>query len=177
MQNRGGGNGGYQSSEAVLADARRRADQIRREAEREAARIRREAAAWAADARAEAEDHRDRIYADLEALADRFERELEPGPDPARGGRVGHERPPGEVIDLRAAAEARSIRVHADHGSVDEQLSRHRPAAAAVDHDDPPAAEVRDHPVIETSIETKVNDVVRLALRRTFEQVRRHASG
>lgn len=153
------------------------ADDIRRRAEREAAAIRRDAARWASETRLEAERLRDEVLAELDA-----------GAAPAASPE-----PTGEVIDLRAVAEARRGTARTDDpvDDVDDPRSQ-----AGLDDDTilPPELELSLAPrtaapypgtapgggvvpaPIETSIETKVHDVVRLAVRRTFERVASAAS-
>ncbi len=148
--------GGGRSADALLADARRRASRIRRDAEREAAAIRREAAAWAAATRRDAEQYRDQILRDLEVLAQQLEAEtdtlvahvLREAEDRVAAGSAGQFEVEGEVIDIReAVGGTRPI----------PRVTQGRTAQ-------------RRTPVIETSLETKVNDVVRLAIQHTFER-------
>lgn len=168
MNELGGRRSGYRNPEVVLAEARRRAERIRRDAERDAAAIRREAATWASRTRAEADDYRDRILEDLAS-----KRELPPANTPgSRAAVAGALAPPpppppppppvpasrwraaveqddvlvGDVIDLRAAANAR----------------RSADIAAGIARG--------DYETLEVSLETKLYDVVILALRRTFDE-------
>ena len=177
----------------MLAEARRIAADIRRRAEREANAVRREAAEWASETRRDAERYRTRVLADLEHASRRTDddlpaaatTDLEPAPvvevpveDPADEPRAG------SVIDLRSAAEARGTPMApvADEQPPEEAEAEPEPApepapAPAV----PAAAEPRPatggtyvvghRPApVETSLETKVHDVVRLAVRRTFNR-------
>ena len=190
----------YRSPDAVLAEARRIAADIRRRAEREANAVRREAAEWASETRRDAERYRARVLADLEHASRLIDDEPEPdgagataepddhGVDDVRAGDDLDERPPGSVIDLRSAAEARGTPMApVAHDEPDDE-----PDVASVDgsedeRDEPPAvaATVAAEPrpasggtyvvghrpaPVETSLETKVHDVVRLAVRRTFNR-------
>jgi hypothetical protein len=180
----------YRSPDAVLAEARRIAADIRRRAEREANAVRREAAEWASETRRDAERYRARVLADLEhasRLVDEPEADdVEPTPELDQGG-LDHagidddldERPAGSVIDLRSAAEARGTPMApvADDEPDDESgdASDEVPAAAPVAAEPRPASGgtyvVGHRPApVETSLETKVHDVVRLAVRRTFNR-------
>ena len=146
----------YQSPDAVLAEARRIAADIRRRAEREANAVRREAAEWASATRREAERHREQILSELEyamaSVPDEPSAEPEPGPEPevpAPFAEDHGETSSAPVIDLRSAAEARGTPMPAVGRTY---VLGHRP------------------PPVETSIETKVHDVVRATVRRTFDR-------
>ena len=162
----------YQSPDAVLAEARRIAADIRRRAEREASAVRRDAAEWASSTRREAERHRERVLAELEHAMETAEPPPAPEPHepevaagstadvddevPGEGLHAGDdaqdfddEGPSAPVIDLRSAAEAR--------GTPMPMTGR----TYVVGHAPPP---------VETSIETKVHDVVRSTVRRTFNR-------
>ena len=165
-----GGRSPYQSPDAVLAEARRIAADIRRRAEREANAVRRDAAEWASATRREAERHRERVLAELEhavetagsppPAAEPPEREAAPevaeaepdlaAPEPELEAELEpDDGPSAPVIDLRSAAEAR--------GTPMPMTGR----TYVVGHTPPP---------VETSIETKVHDVVRSTVRRTFNR-------
>ena len=136
---------------------------IRRRAEREASAVRREAAEWASETRREAERYRARVLADLEHASVLPEPEPAPEPEPVEPEPVVPEpvvptvepEPSGSLIDLRVAAEARGVPM---------APLEPRPAAGGtyvVGHRPAP---------VETSLESKVHDVVRLAVRRTFHR-------
>jgi hypothetical protein len=169
----------YRSPDAVLAEAQRIAADIRRRAEREANAIRREAAEWASSTRHEADRYRERVLAELEharAVAQPVEPELV-GPEPVAAEAAAADPAPAEraevpVIDLRTPTEIRPVRLVIvppadDDDEVDDDEvveAHHRPAVGGtyvVGHRLPPPG---------TSIETKVHDVVRLAVRRTFHR-------
>ena len=148
----------YQSPDAVLAEARRIAADIRRRAEREANAVRREAAEWASATRREAERHREQILSELEyamaGVPDEPAAEPEPSVEPESAPDPVAEdhrdaAPSAPVIDLRSAAEARGTPMPAVGRTY---VLGHRP------------------PPVETSIETKVHDVVRATVRRTFDR-------
>lgn len=153
------------------------ADRIRREAERDAASIRREAAAWAKSTRAEAEEIKEAVLAQLSA-----QRTLPPAPSAHRSpgaapaGDPGREAvpyadipppppPPPPPPDARPAPAAAGERVPAsaeDGVLVGEVIDLRAEAAARRGHG---VGEV-----IEINLESKLYDVVVLALRRTFEE-------
>ena len=147
---------------------------IRRRAEREASAVRREAAEWASETRREAERHRARVLADLEHAAQAVtpepdrpepapepEAQVEPRPEPEPEPEIEYQVEPqieaaplASLIDLRAAAEARGAPMG----------SEARPAMGGT-------YVVGQRPApVETSLESKVHDVVRLAVRRTFNR-------
>ncbi len=148
------------------------AEDIRRRAERDANELRRDAAEWASATRREAEHHRDRILAELDELR-------RPG-YPAAGDRPEDDGPDtdGDVIDLRRAVGARR---GASPPVEDPDIED--PDIDDLDHDeldvgayDPQRAMGgtyvvgRPRPPVETSIDTKLNDVVRQVVRRTFNR-------
>ena len=145
----------------MLAEARRLADRIRRDAEREAATIRREAASWASQTRAEAEERRDAV---LEQLSG--QRSL-PGAAPVHRERprptaVSYDDipppPPPPPPPSRTARPASQ-----DDGVLTGEVIDLRAEAAARRGD--VVGEV-----IEVNLESKLYDVVVLALQRTFEE-------
>jgi hypothetical protein len=181
----------YRSPDAVLAEARRIAADIRRRAEREANAVRREAAEWASETRRDAERYRARVLADLEHASRVADDDVEPAEaasthevDSVEGIDEVEDRPAGSVIDLRSAAEARGtpmapVTPDEAHGGPQPsaEVSPDGPAApAATAAAEPRPASggtyVVGHrpPPVETSLETKVHDVVRLAVRRTFNR-------
>lgn len=92
------------SADALLAEARRFAADIRRRAERDASDIRRDAAEWAATTRREAEEYRDRLLAAIERQPDDAESDglgLDDDVPDERLGEVDDAAP--VVIDLRPA--------------------------------------------------------------------------
>ena len=169
----------YGGSDAVLAEAHRIAADIRRRAERDAIAVRREAAEWASATRREAVRYRERVLAELDhARAVAEETPAEPTTEAAEAD----EPAPSPVIDLRTAADARPMRLVETH-----QTDEPDPATGDDDEADTAvqeeAAEVERRPAVggtyivgrslpppATSIETKVHDVVRLAVRRTFHR-------
>lgn len=158
----GGRRSGYQSPEVVLAEARRLADRIRRDAERDAATIRREAASWASQTRAEAEDLRDAVLEQLSA-----QRSLPPAapvhgeqrrPTPLAYADIPPPPPPPPPAPSRTVRSA-----PVDDGVLTGEVIDLRAEAAAR----------RGHmvgDVIEVNLESKLYDVVVLALQRTFEE-------
>lgn len=161
----------------MLAEARRLADRIRREAERDAASIRREAAAWASSTRAEAEQIKEAVLAQLSA-----QRTLPPAPSAHRApgtrpaGASGRDAvpyadipppppPPPPPPNARPSAPAAGVTVPAsteDGVLVGEVIDLRAEAAARRGH--------AVGEVIEVNLESKLYDVVVLALRRTFEE-------
>lgn len=170
----------------MLAEAHRIAADIRRRAERDANAVRREAAEWASMTRADAERHRERVLAQLEhARAVSAPEPEESAPSGDGEGRPS-ENGNGSVIDLRAAAHKRRLPPAdpAVDGRDHTEAAPSQPSDDGVPGDDEPDRYALDRRTavggtyvvgqrpqpIETSIETKVHDVVRLAVRRTFHR-------
>lgn len=160
----------YQSPDALLAEAQRIAADIRRRAERDANAVRREAAEWASATRREAERHRERVLAELQhAIAVSEEQPILGDAHDDVTDAPGHE------VDLRDDAPG------GDRVVIDLRTRTGRTDPTPATDDDPPrtarhpasgGTQVVGHPSppVETSIETKVHDVVRLAVRRTFDR-------
>ena len=164
------------------------ADDIRRRAERDANELRRDAAEWASATRRQAEQYRDRILAQVDVLAsDLTEAGAgdEPRHDHPETHRGERERE-GEVIDLRQAVEARRGSAPAAEGRETHDADLDDDGAAerhGADRDAEPEVAYdhrramggtyvvgRPRPAVETSIDTKLNDVVRQVVRRTFNR-------
>ncbi len=146
------------------------AEDIRRRAERDANELRRDAAEWASATRREAEQYRDRILAELDDPR-------RPG-SPDAGDRSQDDEPDteGDVIDLRQAVEARRGVAAADDldddRGPDDELDDEFDVRA-YDHQRAMGGTYvvgRPRPPVETSIDTKLNDVVRQVVRRTFNR-------
>lgn len=159
----GGRRSGYQSPEVVLAEARRLADRIRRDAERDAASIRREAASWASQTRAEAEDLRDAV---LERLSE--QRSLPPAAavhrEPPQRFPVAYEDiPPPPPPPPPPPRSSTGQAAPSDDGVLTGEVIDLR-AEAAVRR----GRVIGD--VVEVNLESKLHDVVVLALQRMFEE-------
>lgn len=149
----------------VLAEARRLADRIRRDAERDAASIRREAASWASQTRAEVEDLRDAVLEQLSAqrslppAAPVHRAEPRPAPAPAPVAYEDIPPPPPPPPPPPRAARPPAV---AHEGVLTGEVIDLRAEAAARR-----GQVIGD--VIEVNLESKLYDVVVLALQRTFE--------
>jgi hypothetical protein len=187
----------YRSPDAVLAEARRIAADIRRRAERDAIAVRREAAEWASSTRREAERYRAQVVAEIELAAAAAERRAD---DAHRQLRRSDVQVPADA-ELRAMLVAPDMLVtpprppvqHARRVEIDEGEELidlrpgHEPAAAdarpaGTDDRTPAAPEPepaeprgtyivgRGPDPVPAGVDLGVDDAVRRAVRRTFHR-------